>query len=49
VPLIPALGRQRQADFFEFKDSLVYIRERILGQSGLLEKLHLGKTRQNKI
>jgi len=24
VPLIPALGRQRQADLCEFKSSLVY-------------------------
>ena len=24
TPLIPALGRQRQADLCEFKDSLVY-------------------------
>jgi len=24
VALIPTLGRQRQADFCEFKDSLVY-------------------------
>jgi hypothetical protein len=25
MPLIPALGRQRQASLCEFKDSLVYI------------------------
>ena len=24
TPLIPALGRQRQTDLWEFKDSLVY-------------------------
>jgi hypothetical protein len=27
MPLIPALGRQRQVDFYEFEASLVYISE----------------------
>jgi hypothetical protein len=38
MPLIPALGRQRQVDLCEFKASLVYT-----GQPGLLERNPISK------
>ena len=36
TPLIPALGRQRQEDLYEFKSSLVY--KAVPGQLGLLHR-----------
>jgi hypothetical protein len=36
MPLVPALGRQRQVDFCEFKASLVT--EQVTGQPGLHRK-----------
>ena len=49
TPLIPALGRQRQADLYEFKASLIYRVSSRTGSKGA-EKPVLKKTRtKNKI
>ena len=49
TPLIPALGRQRQASLCEFKVSLVY---RVPGQAPMLQRNSVlkskNKTKQNK-
>ena len=45
MPLIPALGRQRQADLYEFKASLVYIASsRIAGTKGRPYLKHLDES-----
>ena len=46
-PLIPALGRQRQVDLFEFEASLVYRASARTG-SKAIEKLCLKKQNRTK-
>jgi hypothetical protein len=46
TPLIPALRRQRQADFYEFKASFVY--KAIPGQPGLLHRKKTKKKQKKK-
>ena len=48
MPLIPALGRQKQVDLCEFKDSLVY-KEHILGQGPKIKRNPASKKQTNKI
>jgi hypothetical protein len=43
TPLIPALGRQRQADLCEFQDSLIF--KASSGQPGLHRETQLKKTK----
>jgi hypothetical protein len=45
MPLILAVGRQRQADLCEFKAKLVY---RVLGQPGLHRETLSGKQKQKQ-
>ena len=39
MPLIPALGRQKQADFCQFKASLIYIVSSVTGKARRQEAL----------
>jgi hypothetical protein len=45
MPLVPAFGRQRQTDLFEFKASLVY---KVPGQPRLNTKKPVSKNGQNQ-
>ena len=51
TPLIPALGKQRQADLYEFEVSLVYkswFRERLQSHREPLSQKNKNKTKQKK-
>ena len=49
-PLIPALGRQKQVDFYEFKASLVHrVSSRIQDSHGYTEKPCLEKKRKRQL